>query len=168
MIYIIFAGIICASIYAYYSRKVLGSFIRKLDENGLDSAEKSASLRDLGYSKPHAFLVALSLGDSSSLSKYVRSVYSADEVAVLREKGGFQKYFLPVENRELALKRYDSGKMKLWKLLCGIAACIVVAVVCANLFPYVISMVTGVGESFNTDDSVMGTRVEETVRSETE
>ncbi len=165
MVYLIFAGITAASIYSYYSRKFLGDFLRKLDKAECRNEETAKSLCELGYSPVSAFLVSLSLGENSSLLKYAKEIYSADEMAVLREKDkkAAQKYFLPENVKETALKRYDCGKMKLWKLICGILVCIVTAVICANIIPYAVSMIRGVGKNFEGNNEVVGTRIEETV-----
>ncbi len=161
-IYIIFLAIICASVFAYYNGKVLGGFIRRLDEKNKNGIGNTATIRELGYSRISAFFISLSLGENSSLRKYVSAEFSREEMEIHKEKGLSQRYFLAPEKRELALKRYNGEKMKLWKLITGILACIVAAVICINLFPYIISMVSGAGESFDTERTVTGERIEET------
>ncbi|MBE6705178.1 MAG: hypothetical protein E7583_07950 [Ruminococcaceae bacterium] len=166
MIYVIFAGICCALIYSYYTKKFLGSLIRKLHEKKINKVEESQTLRELGYGSISAFLLLVSLGENSSLMKYVKGRYTADELTVLKEKGVRQQYYLPEDTEEIALKRYDDSNMKLWKLLCGILACVVAAVICINVFPYLISMTEGRLGGSDDKNEVIGTTVEETVRTE--
>lgn len=143
LIYIIFAGIIFAYIYTYYSGKLLGGFVRKLSKGGFDSSEKTATLSQLGYSKISSLLISLSLGESASLRKYVSVVFNSDELAAGKEKGIKQKYYLTKENVEIAEKRYKGENMSFVKLICGILILVVAALVCAKILPYVISMVKG-------------------------
>ena len=163
IIAVIFGGIICASVYAYYSRKVLGDFLRKMAEKGCDGREEACELTKLGYSKIAAFVISLSLGENSTLRKYVGAYYTADEMAVLREeKGREQRYYIIPEKKETALERYNGKNMTLGKLLCGIAISVIAAILCATVFPYIITMVKGSTESFKAENEVVGARVEET------
>ncbi|MBR3994142.1 MAG: hypothetical protein IKI97_02565 [Clostridia bacterium] len=143
LIYIVFAGIIFAYIYTYYSGKVLGGFVRKLSKGGFDSQENTATLSELCYSKISVFLISLSLGESASLRKYVSAVFTPDELAVGKEKGIEQRYYLPKENIEIAEKRYNGENMSFVKLICGILILVVASAICAKIFPYAISMVKG-------------------------
>lgn len=164
IITLIFGGIICASVYDYYSRKFLGGFLKKLSEKEAFDEDSSVTLAELGYKRIKKALLGFSLGDSSSLRNYVNTKFSAEQAQVLREQGkGDQKYYLDPEKKETALERYDSKNMKLWKLILGIVGCIVAAILCISIFPYIISMVGGVGENFNTDQEVKGAKVENTV-----
>lgn len=163
IIYLIFFGIACASVYAYYNGKVLGDLIRKLDKMQKYDADNTASLEDLGYSKLSAFIISLSLGENSSLRKYVRAEFSAEEMEIYREKKLPQRYYLPRETSQIALKRYSGEKMSFSKLVLGIVACIAAAVISINVFPYLISMFSGVGDSFGNGNEVVGERIEETM-----
>lgn len=164
LIYIIFAGIGCALIYTYYTRRFLGDLIRRLNEKKIHNADSSLTLGQLGYGKTAAFLLNISLGESSSLMKYLKGYYTSEQLAVLRDKGICQRYYLPEDTKDTALKRYDGNDVKLWKVLCGIVACIVTAIICAKVFPYVISMAEGqFSGSDNKNSDVIGTRIEETV-----
>ena len=161
---LIFGGIICASVYSYYTRKVLGGFIKRLYQSGATTEEKAISARGLGYSVLSAKIIELSLGEQSSLRRYVKAHLSKEEREVLKEEKGIDaKYWLPEDVSDLALERYNGEGMKLWKLICGIAACIITAVICIYVFPYIINMFSGAGESFKVNSGVTGTRVEDTV-----
>lgn len=163
IITVIFVGIVCASLYDYYTRKFLGGFIRRLNDKGVDSCENALDRKELGYSGFCWFFISLSLSENSSLRKYVKTCYSADELYVLKEKGIIQKYYLPKENDndKTALKRYSMGDTNFLKLLLGIVAAAVAAVICMKIFPYAIAMVKGSTE--NTENEPVGTHIESTV-----
>ena len=164
IITLIFGGIICASIYSYYTKKVLGEFIKRLNDKGITSEESALSVKELGYSTISAFFIGLSLGESSSLRRYVKACLSKEERDVLKEEKGIDaKFWLDDETKETALERYNGEGMKLWKLLVGIVACIVAAILCVNVFPHIVRMFMGAGESFKVNNDVVGTRTEDTV-----
>ena len=133
-------GAACGAVYAFYNGRVLGRFVRRLKDSGKHTAENSASLAELGYGKAAAFILSLSLGSNTSLRKYVKAQFTDEEMEIYREKGLPQKYYLPEENCEIALKRYNDEKMSLAKLLLGLLACVVAAVLAINVFPYLLSM----------------------------
>lgn len=163
IIIVIFVGIVCAAVYDYYTRKVLGSFIRRLSDKGADSSENALDRKQLGYSAFCWFFISLSLGENSSLRRYVGTCYSSDELAVLKERGIVQKYYLPKENDidKTALKRYNGSETSLLKLLLGVVAAAIAAVICMKIFPYAIAMVKGSTNS--TENEPVGTRIESTV-----
>ncbi len=163
LIYIIFAGIGFALIYTYYTKKFLGSLVRRLHEKKINNDEASQTLEQLGYGKISAFLLNVSLGKSSSLMKYLKGHYTEDQLIVLKDKNIHQRYYLPEENSEIALKRYDSGDVKLWKVFCGIIACVVAAVICAHVFPKLVSMTENRFTDSDNKNEPVGTRIEETI-----
>ena len=144
IVVIIFGGIIVASVYAYYSKMFLGGLIRKLNEKKIMSDEDAVILKDLGYGRIKMFFLQMSLSDSSSLRNYVKTKYTTEEAELLKEKNkGDQMYYLDSEKTETALARYDAKNMKLWKLIVGIVVCSAAAILCAIVFPYIISMMGG-------------------------
>lgn len=163
IITVIFVGIASAAIYDYYTRKVIGGFIRRLATMGAASEDTALDRKKLGYSAFTWFFISLSLTESSSLRRYVHTFFSADELAVLKDKGELQRYYLPKENdvEKTALKRYNASNASLLKLLLSLVAAAIAAVVCIKIFPYAIAMVKGSTE--NTENQPVGDHIESTV-----
>ncbi len=165
IVFIIFGGIILAALVIYYNKKTLGGFLRKLTENNANSKETAVPLSEIGYNRAVAKLISLSLGKNSSLSKYVEKYYTDDEEQALKEAGqkNAQKYYLAEEKRQTALQRYAGGEnLKPWNLVAIVAACVAAAIICANVFPYLISSLKNSTENFNVSDNVTGERIQTT------
>lgn len=165
IVFIIFGGIILAALVIYYNKKTLGGLLRKLAEKNANSKETAISLSELGYCAAVAKIISLSLGKNSSLSKYVEKYYNDDEEQALKEAGrkNVQKYYLSEEKRQTALQRYAGGEnLKPWKLAAIVVACVAAAIICANVFPYLMSLLKNSTENFNVSDNVTGERIQTT------
>jgi len=163
LIYLICAGIIFAACYFYYTKKFLGDFLRKLADEGHNSSETAVTVEQLGYTSVKAKLINMALGEKSSLRRFAKTVYTEEEYEIMRTKGENQLYFLPDDVKETALDRYNCGKMKMWKLVVSIIALVLTAVICALVFPYIITMASSTGDNFSINDNVVGTKYETTV-----
>lgn len=165
IVFIIFGGIILAAAVTYYNKKTLGGFLRKLAEKNANSKETAISLSELGYCRAVEKIISLSLGKNSSLSKYVKKYYTDNEEQALKEAGhkNVQKYYFAEEKRQTALQRYAGGEnLKLWKLVAIVVVCIAAAIICANIFPYLISLLKNSTESFNVAENITGEKIQTT------
>lgn len=146
MIIIAACGVGLAVLYTYFIKKVLGGFIRRLEEKEASSIENALTLAELGYSGFSARVIYAFLGESSSLRRFV----GAPEL--VRESIEEQKYYLLPEKKDLALKRYSDKGLNLRALILSAVALIIAAIIFILAAPFVEGFIDGIPARFGKDD----------------
>lgn len=126
-------GVVIAAVYTFYTKKILGGFVRALLDANAFSESTAVSFEDLDY-KPNFFL-KYSLRDGSAFSDTVKN------------KDG--KYYIPEEKIEKAESKYKGESITVLILLVSIFAFALIALLCIYLFPEFKEMVEGIFSSKN-------------------
>jgi len=153
----VFIGIVIAAVYAFYNKNILGSFVRRLLEEGCDSEENGLTLRELGFDK--SSLVRFALRPTSSLTRVVEFT-SGEETAEGGEKVKARGrrspktdldsavFYIPAEKAEKASRTYDSHGTTILSVALTIVVFFFVFVVSYFLLP----LIFDVTNSFYSDD----------------
>lgn len=120
-------GVMIAAAYTFYTKKILGGFVRALLNADAFSESRAVSFEDIGY-KPNFFL-RYSLRDGSAFSDTVKN------------KNG--KYYIPEEKIEKAESKYKGESITVMIMLVAILAFAAVALLCIYLFPELVEMAEG-------------------------
>ena len=120
-------GVMIAAAYTFYTKKILGGFVRALLDADAFSEKTAVSFEDLGY-KPNFFL-KYSLRDGSAFSDTVKNCDG--------------RYYIPEDKIEKAESKYKGESITILILLVAILAFAVVALLCIYLFPELVEMAEG-------------------------
>ena len=124
-------GVMIAAAYTFYTKKILGGFVRALLNENAFSESRAVSFEDIGY-KP-GFFLKYALRDGSAFSETVKS------------KNG--KYYIPEDKIEKAESKYKGESITVLIMLVAILAFAAVALLCIYLFPELVEMAEGLFES---------------------
>ena len=124
IVWAIAIGIAAASIYTFYTKRVLGSFVRRLFENDAFDKESAVPLEALGL-KGLPF-IKYSLREGTSLSR-----------TVLCHDG---KYYIPEERIDMAERKYCGERIPLLLLPILLLVLCFTALICNYLFPELFTM----------------------------
>ena len=117
-------GIAAASIYTFYTKRVLGSFVRRLFEHDAFDKESAVPLEALGL-KGLPF-IKYSLREGTSFSR-----------TVLCHDG---KYYIPEERIDMAERKYCGERIPLLLLPILLLVLCFTALICNYLFPELFTM----------------------------
>ena len=124
IVWAIAIGIAAASIYTFYTKRVLGSFVRRLFEHDAFDKESAVPLEALGL-KGLPF-IKYSLREGTSLSQ-----------TVLCHDG---KYYIPEERIDMAERKYCGERIPLLLLPILLLVLCFTALICSYLFPELFTM----------------------------
>ena len=124
IVWAIAIGIAAASIYTFYTKRVLGSFVRRLFEHDAFDKESAVPLEALGL-KGLPFIKD-SLREGSSCSR-----------TVLCHDG---KYYIPEERIDMAERKYCGERIPLLLLPILLLLLCFTALICNYLFPELFTM----------------------------
>lgn len=157
-LYAVFIGVLLGAIYAFYNKRILGKFVRKLLEDGCDRVSKAESLAELGFGKSR--LLKFALRDGSSLSRVV--VSAADNMGVLpsdkrkngkRQERDFvsERFYIPADLHEKAERTYDSQGTTVLSVVLTAVVFYTVLILCYFIVPVVTDFTGGMIKSFYSD-----------------
>jgi len=159
----IYIGLIIASLFTFYNRRVLGGFVRKLDSEGALAPENAKTLDELGYGKN--FFVKQSLRRGYSLRKVINYVPDDDSrsggnlarAAAIREKVDFDKdsFYLPEEKRDLTVQRFRAQGSGVLSIVLLAVLGLIAAVLILKLSPFVVNIFESIAEGFSNDPDVL-------------
>lgn len=148
IVWVVFAGICFASVYAFYHRRLLGDLLRSLISAQAQDEKSAKTLSEIGYGSgiKQAF-AKFALKKGSVLRKTVEVVFeeklpvrkNSDELFVRTPKSDTeQKYFVPEEKRIVAEIRYDGEGTTATTLLLSIAAFFAAAILVISFLPWIL------------------------------
>lgn len=125
----VFFGICMASIYAFFLKKVLGDFVKKLIESGATNIYGAKSLDELGFSNNK--IVKFALRPNEPLRKVLASPEDAPD-----------KYYIPTDLVETVEKRFCSQSTTLWTLFLTLMLFLFIVLILRWLSPYIVDYLT--------------------------
>ena len=139
-------GAAIAIILTYYSRTVLGGFVRTLIASGALSADSAMTIAEAGYEKN--FFVKKELINSGAFRKIVFEV--EDEIMIASEGHSFSartkpidlstaRFYVAEENRVMAEMRYDNKGADIFGVIVSIVIMFVIAYAATLFIPFVLS-----------------------------
>jgi len=134
IVWAIFLGIVFAMIYITNQRNAVGKFISGLSGKNINSKESAKTLDELGIKG--AFLQHFILSDFKGqygLSKLVMTVQGERKSDDPFEKKSADRYYLPSENAEGAVRKYVSKHTSAAKLALSILILFVVALLATTV-----------------------------------
>lgn len=142
VIWCMYIGLMLASVYMYYQKKVHGTFVRKLLEMGANDLDSAKTLHELGYSAHTPIRSALS--SNSALRKLV---WEAGDNYVENEAGvkisaretpmdvNTARFYIPEDNRIRAEIRYAQKGSDIFMLIITALVFLMIAVLAVNYLP---------------------------------
>lgn len=137
-------GIFAGCVFAVYQKAVLGTFVKKLIDNGCQDTESAKTLSELGIGKLYAFLLSASIKPCSVPARYI-SVLGDDKknTDLLFEKKPERRFFIANEKKELVLQRYNTNGISALLVLTAFLLFVIVAFACFIFVPFLQNMVVG-------------------------
>jgi len=164
----IYIGLIIASLFTFYNRRILGEFVRKLDSEGALSPETAKTLEELGYSKKR--LVKLSLKRGYSLRRVISytSAANTDEneeikgenlanASTLGQKVDLSKdkFYLPEEKRDITVSRFRAkGSGPLSIVLLAVIGLVAVVLI-FKIAPIIVNLLDSAVQGFSNEPDVL-------------
>ena len=124
ILWAIIIGVAIGAVMTFYTKRVLGGFIKKLLERDAFDPESAVGFDELGIKK--SGLLKYSLREGTSFSE-----------TVLNEGG---KYYIPESSIDKAEKKYGGETMSVFVVLVILAVLFVTALICSYAFPELLSM----------------------------
>lgn len=108
LLYVLFIGVLFAACYAYYQKKFIGGFVRRLNSKGALDVNSALSFTELGYKNNSIRLRILKkeLKGKYGLSRHIGCV---DE-----------RFYLPCDTKDIVLNRYDDKGTNVISIIIGI------------------------------------------------
>lgn len=163
----IYIGLIVASLFAFYNRRVLGGFIRKLDSEGALSPENAKTLAELGYDKNP--FIKLSLKHGYSLRRVVSYSFkdtdggseakgeSLINAATLKQKIDLSEdsFYLPEEKRDVTVSRFRlKGSGPLSVILIAVLGLIAVVLI-FKIAPVIVNLLDSALQGLSNEPDVL-------------
>ncbi|MEA4832237.1 hypothetical protein SDC9_99757 [bioreactor metagenome] len=157
-LYAVFAGVVIAALYAYYNKRILGKFVRKLLDDGCDRVSKAKTLDELGFKK--SGLIKFVLRPNSSLSNVVISAdMNTGDSAQPRKYGELkparnfatERFYIPSDFQAKAERTYDSQGTTILSVVLTAIVFYIVLVLCYFIVPLVVDFSGSMVKSFYSD-----------------
>lgn len=148
IIWSLYIGILLATVFSYYQKRIVGGFVRHLMKNGANTPDNALTLAQLGYSKHPA--IRRELSKPGPLRKMVWEVddnYRMGENGVLycaREKAldlNLGRFYIPEEKRIEAELRYEGKGNDLFAVIISVAVFFVIAVLACIWLPTILESI---------------------------
>lgn len=142
VIWCMYIGLMLATVFMYYQKKVIGSFVRALLKAGANDAQNAKTLTDLGFAKNAP--VRSALRGSGALRKLVWETddnYVENEAGVkisAREKPmdvNTGRFYIPEDNRIRAELRYNDKGTDIFMLIITALVFLMLAYLAVNYLP---------------------------------
>lgn len=118
------AGVAVAAVYTYYTKKILGGFVRKLMQADAFYPDEGLTLEELGYSGNPFVKYALRKGTSFSET-------------ILNDNG---RYYIPEEKIDKAENKYKDDSMTVYVVLLVFFALAVIGLIVSIALPELSSL----------------------------
>lgn len=142
IIWSMYIGILLATVYSYYQKRVVGGFVRHLMAKGANSIDNAKTLSELGYQNHAA--IRRELSKPAPLRKMVWEVednHREGEDGVIycaREKAldlNLGRFYIPEEKRIEAELRYEGKGTDLFAVIISVAVFFALAVLACAFLP---------------------------------
>lgn len=142
IIWSMYAGIILATLYSYYQKRIIGGFVQHMMKNGANSIDNAKTLEELGYH--HHAAIRRELTKPAPLRKMVWEVddnHREGEDGVIfcaREKAldlNLGRFYIPEEKRIEAELRYATHDNDLFAVIISIVVFFVLSVLACAFLP---------------------------------
>lgn len=152
VVWAMFIGIVIGACSLYYNKRVIGSFVRALLQNGAADPSNARTLDELGFG--NNYFVKNALRGGSVLRKMV---WEADDNFTTDEKGNIfsartkkmdintARFYIDESNRVKADLRYSTTGTDIITLLIGVVVFVVVAYALLLFIPYIIKLLGNIG-----------------------
>ena len=134
LIWMMFLGIVFGAFVAYFTKTVLGNFVRKLMDEGASGPETARTLDELGYRGLSAFFVRRAMKPGASLSRYVNRSDSGQDCSSKRFTPQTRVY-LPRDLFGAAEVRFEKKGTTLVTVLITVLVFAIVACACMIVIP---------------------------------
>ena len=183
IIFGLYFGIIAAALFMFYTKRVLGAFVRALDKNGALSKENAKTLSELGFEKNIFVKLALITGYTlrrvvyfvpapadeteenakKKAKKLKKGAPDASAGGNLAELGVYgyradlsrDAFYIPEEKRDVTVGRFEARGNGLLSVLAVAVIGIVVVVLIFKFAPYIVSMIDSLAGGFKNEPDVL-------------
>ena len=148
IIWSMYAGILLATFYSYYQKRIIGGFVQHMMKKGANSIDNAKTLEELGYHRHTA--IRRELTKPAPLRKMVWEVddnHQEGEDGVIfcaREKAldlNLGRFYIPEEKRIEAELRYATKGNDVFSVILSIAVFFVLSVLACAFLPTIIESI---------------------------